>query len=360
MDRRLFLKSSAAAAAVASLPWRQASAESGWRSFEVTTRVELSLPEGDSRVWLPLPLADDTDWHRAFDNSWKGNAARATIARDGKYGVAMLYAEWPAKEASPVIEVTSRFATRDRAVDLSRPAAGAERLGATDQAFFTAPTELIPTDGIVRKTATGIVKGARTDVEKARAIYEWIVENTYRDANVRGCGWGDIKTMLETGHFGGKCGDLNALFVGLSRSVGVPARDIYGIRVASSAYGYKSLGVSSPAISRAQHCRAEFFAQGIGWVPVDPGDVRKVVLEEPPGQLALSDPKVVAARKRLFGSWEMNWLAYNNGHDIALPNSGGPKLPYLMYPNGETGRERLDQHDPDAFRYSISVRELTA
>jgi transglutaminase-like putative cysteine protease len=237
---------------------------------------------------------------------------------------------------------------------------GAERLSAAEQAFYTAPTELIPTDGLVRKTATGIVKNARTDVDKARAIYEWVVENTYRDPKVRGCGWGDIKSMLESGNFGGKCGDLNALFVGLARSVGVPARDLYGIRVASSAHGYASLGVASPAISRAQHCRAEFFAQGVGWVPVDPADVRKVILEEPPGKLAVNDPKVAAARKRLFGSWEMNWLAFNSGHDLALPNSSGPKLPYLMYPNGETGKERLDQLDPDAFRYTISARELKA
>jgi transglutaminase-like putative cysteine protease len=165
--------------------------------------------------------------------------------------------------------------------------------------------------------------------------------------------------MLETGNLGGKCGDLNALFVGLARSVGVPARDVYGIRVAASAHGYRSLGVGTPMISKAQHCRAEFYAQGAGWVPVDPADVRKVVLEEPPGQLAVGDPKVVAARKRLFGSWEMNWLAYNRGHDIVLPHSKGPKLPYLMYPNGETGGERLDQLEPDAFKYSISAREIT-
>ena len=55
----------------------------------------------------------------------------------------------------------------------------------------------------------------------------------------------------------------------------------------------------------------------------------------------------------------MNWLAYNMGHDIALPHSKGPKLPYLMYPNGETGNERLDQLDPDAFTYTISAREIT-
>jgi transglutaminase-like putative cysteine protease len=226
--------------------------------------------------------------------------------------------------------------------------------------FFTAPTDYIPTDGIVRKTAQGIVKGAGSDVAKARAIYEWVVENTFRDPKVRGCGWGDIKSMLETGHLGGKCGDLNALFVGLSRSVGVPARDVYGLRLAPSVHGYRSLGVGTPSVTRAQHCRAEFFAQGRGWIPVDPADVRKVALEEPPGNLALGDPKVDAARKRLFGNWEMNWLAYNMGHDIALPHSAGPKLPYLMYPNGETGGERLDQLDPDAFKYSMSARELTA
>jgi transglutaminase-like putative cysteine protease len=212
----------------------------------------------------------------------------------------------------------------------------------------------------VRDTAADIVRNARSDLQKGRAIYEWVVENTFRDPKVRGCGWGDIKSMLETRNFGGKCGDLNAMFVGLARSVGVPARDVYGVRVARSAHGYASLGVGTPNVSRAQHCRAEFFAQGYGWVPVDPADVRKVVLEEPPGKLAIDDPKVVAARKRLFGSWEMNWLAYNTGHDIALPNSSGPKLPYLMYPNGETGGARLDQLDPDAFKYTLTARAASA
>ena len=113
-------------------------------------------------------------------------------------------------------------------------------------------------------------------------------------------------------------------------------------------------------MKRAAFNAAEFFAQGYGWVPVDPADVRKVVLEEPPGQLALGDAKVVAARKRLFGSWEMNWLAYNMGHDIELPHSSGPKLPYLMYPNGETGGQRLDSLDPDSFKYTITAREAKA
>jgi len=233
------------------------------------------------------------------------------------------------------------------------------RLSAAERSLYTAPTESIPCDGLVRETALlRAAKGARNDLDKGRAIYEWIVENTHRDPRTKGCGTGDVKALLESGNLGGKCADLNALFVGLCRSLGIPARDVYGIRVAPSALGYKSLGVSSSVISKAQHCRAEFFVEGIGWIPVDPADVRKVVLEEPPGNLPLSDAKVEAARKRLFGSWEMNWLAYNVGHDVDLPDSKGPRIAFLMYPNGETGGERLDQLSPDSFKYTITAREV--
>ena len=146
--------------------------------------------------------------------------------------------------------------------------------------------------------------------------------------------------------------------VGMS-SVGVPARDVYGIRVASSKYGYKSLGTASPNVTKAQHCRAEFFARGHGWVPIDPADVRKVVLEEPPGNLPMTDAKVEAARKRLFGSWEMNWLAYNMGHDVKLPYAtNAPKLPYLMYINAEADGELRDQLEPETVRYAITSREI--
>ena len=361
MDRRTFLRTTSAAAAASALPWREALANSGdWRSYEVVTRVEVLKPRGVSHAWIPLPMGQDTDWHKSIGNAWSGNAAQARVASDGKYGASMVHAQWGEGEASPQIEVTSRFMTRDHDVDLTRPGTSAERLTGADRAFYLAATELIPTDGIVRETALDVTRGARTDVEKARAIYEWVVENTFRNPTTRGCGWGDIKSMLETKNLGGKCGDLNAMFVGLARASGVPARDIYGLRVARSKHGYTSLGVSSPNVTRAQHCRAEFFASGYGWVPVDPADVRKVVLEEPPGNLAVKDAKVEAARKRLFGNWEMNWLAYNMGHDVKLPSSKGPKLPYLMYVNAETGGEARDQLDPDTLKYSISARETGA
>src|SRR5882762_9550845 len=151
MDRRAFVISAAAAV----LPWRIAFSQSGWRTFEVTTRAEVDFAEGVSRVWLPLPLAEDTEWHRSLGSAWSGNAPRAEVVRDGEYGVTMLYAEWPAGHAVPRIEVTSKFSTRDRAVDVGRRDANAKALGPAEYTFYTAPTEWIPTDGIVRDTVGG-------------------------------------------------------------------------------------------------------------------------------------------------------------------------------------------------------------
>ena len=164
--------------------------------------------------------------------------------------------------------------------------------------------------------------------------------------------------MLEMGDLGGKCADLNALFVGLVKASGVPARDVYGIRLGKSNLDCRSLGTSSEKVEKAQHCRAEVFLEGFGWVPMDPADIRKVVLEEPPGNLTLSDSKVQGARKRLFGSWEMNWMAYNFAQDVKLPGSSGPALAYFMYPQAETNDGRLDCLDPENFRYEIISREV--
>lgn len=75
--------------------------------------------------------------------------------------------------------------------------------------------------------------------------------------------------------------------------------------------------------------------------------MRKVVLEESPGNRALDDNMVKNARARLFGSWEMNWTAYNFAHDVALPGSKGAPVGFLMYPQAETTEGRLDRFDPD-------------
>ena len=358
MDRRTFLKTTAFGSTLsfARLPDVWAATEANdWRAFEITTLVEIINPSGLTRAWVPLSLGQDTDYHKTLGRTWNGNADVVRAVRDPRYGTAFVAAEWAAGTAAPVLEVVSRIATRNRRVDVSAAPMAAPEDPAVLRRYLE-PSDLIRTDGIVEATALEITASAKTDVEKARALYEWIVDNTFRDPAVKGCGLGDIQTMLETKNLGGKCADLTALFVGFARSVGIPARDVYGIRVADSA-DFKSLGGSGD-ITKAQHCRAEFYLAGHGWVPVDPADVRKVVLEEPPGNLPLDDPKVLKARANLFGAWEMNWMAYNYGNDLKLPGSSGDAIPFLMYPQAESGDARRDSLDPDQFRYGIKSREI--
>jgi transglutaminase-like putative cysteine protease len=366
MNRRGFLKQGLALSAGAlatglpSAPRRALASThpAKWRTFEVVTKVEPAAPSGVTRAWVPVPLMGETDYFKRGGDTWKGNGAVMRLERDPKYDAGFVYTEWPAAEKAPVIEITSRFSTRDRHIDLSKPPAGAAKEDPAVLRTCLEPTALIPTDGIVLETAQQIVKGHSGDLAKARAIYEWVVDNTFRDPKVKGCGLGDIKTMLETRYLGGKCADLNALYVGLARAAGLPARDVYGVRCADSAE-FKSLGKGGD-ITRAQHCRAEVHLTGYGWVPVDPADVRKVVLEEKPGgSLPLTDPAVQKARAKLFGAWEMNWLAYNYAHDLKLPGSGGKPIAFLMYPQAEVANERLDSLDPANFRYTITSKEVS-
>lgn len=364
-DRRDVLKTGATLTLAAALP-RLASAEGifaprpgHWRNFEITTRLEIAQVAGATQAWIPLPSVNEKDWFKSEGSRWTTNG-EAMQVRDLHYGAEMLHVEWAEGEKAPVVEVASKISTQDRAVDLTIPGKSSIELSDAEHAFNTEGTELIPVNGIVKQTSDRIVADKQTEVEKVHAIYEWIVENTFRDPNVRGCGIGDIASMLMTGNLGGKCADLNALFVGLVRAAGIPARDVYGIRVAPSIFGYKALGANSETITKAQHCRAEVFLSGYGWVATDPADVRKAALEEPPGNLAIDNPKVEAARKTLFGAWEGNWLAYNSAHDVALPGSKGPKIGFLMYPQAESGNLRLDCLDADAFKYTIKSKELTS
>jgi len=362
MNRRDFLQSGGIASvslafAKAECLFSQDTTLDHWRTFQVTTRVEVLKTSGTTRIWVPAALISETPFQKTLTNTFNCEGGTAKMVESKTDGLGIIAAEFPAG-VRPILTVTSSIATKDCAVDLSARGA-APKEGRAELEHFLRPTKLLPTDGIVKATASKITEGAKTDVEKARAIYEWIVENTFRNPKTRGCGVGDIRFMLESRDLGGKCADLNALYVGLARAASLPARDVYGIRVAKSEMGYKSLGASSENVTKAQHCRAEVYLGDHGWVPVDPADVRKVVLEEPPGNRQLEDDMVKKARARLFGSWEMNWMAYNFAHDVALPGSNGAPVGFLMYPQAETTEGRLDSLDSDNFKYGITSREIT-
>ncbi len=337
---------------------------SEWVSYEITTEISLDTPQGAAESWIPLPLVLDTDYFKTVSIKPETNFESKSISKiyqTPDRQARMLWTQWDNSSNTHSVKVITIISTRERHLDLDKPNP-ALKLSKIDRQFWTKGTALLPTNGIVLAKALEIInplpKNAN-ELQKAKAVYDWVVDNTHRDPKTRGCGVGDVKLMLETDNLGGKCADINAVYVALVRSIGIPARDVYGIRVADSERGYKSLGRSND-ITKAQHCRAEFYANGYGWVPVDPADVRKVILEES-GGLPVNDVKVVAIREYLWGNWEMNWMPYNYDHDIMLPGSKLGKsgvIGFLMYPQAEAQEGRFDSLDPENFKYKITSRKI--
>ncbi len=328
-----------------------------WRTFEVTTRVDVASIEGQTRVWVPVPSIE-SNWQQSLDTRWLSNGS-SQIMGDGVSGFKMVYASFNQKTSNPFVEVTSIVKTQDRDTDLKIKKKSAAIESTDTLNYYQRATHLLPIDGIVKSTAQKAIGNAKTDLEKTKAIYQWVVSNAWREPKVRGCGEGDIKTMLETGNLGGKCADINALFVGLCRSVGIPARDVYGLRLAPSAFGYKELSGNSTNLKGAQHCRAEVYLQAQGWVAMDPADVAKVMrLETNEWIKNTAHPVVQPVFNGLMGGWEGNWLAWNTAHDVKLPQSKEGALGFFMYPIAENEQGRFDSYAPDSFKYQITAREI--
>jgi transglutaminase-like putative cysteine protease len=198
-------------------PWATESANAQsistarWRTFKVTTQVEVLKPTGPTRVWVPMALVQNTPFQKRVRNTLHCETGRARIVR-GDGGFDLIAAEF-SPGAKPALTVITEVKTRDWTVNLA--AGHGHYHGGSELNAYLKPTKMSPTDGIVKVRAQEITKAATTDLDKARAIYDWIVENTYRKPNTRGCGVGDIRFMLQSGDLGGKCADLNGLYVGL-------------------------------------------------------------------------------------------------------------------------------------------------
>lgn len=357
MDRRRFIKSGSIASGLALLPFARASANpaedsAGWKRFGLTTQVDIAIEHGKTRIWLPIPRAVHGRFQKTIHSAWDGNFTRAALHTEPVYGAQMLYAEFDGK-AGARLQLDSTVAVRDVAIDWKHPGKTPNDPEEVRRHLQSTPSS--PTDGIILETARTIVSGQRTALGKAQAIYDWILDRGARNPTTKGCGTGDVIAMLESGDISGKCADLNGLFVALAKAAGVPARDVYGIRVGESKY-FKSVGKSGD-VTRAQHCRAEFYLAEFGWVPVDPADVLKVALEE---KLPMDSSQIRAERVRQFGAWEGNWVAFNTARDVAMQPPAKAPLEFFMYPRAESEKGVLNPLDPVTFKYAIASMEMKA
>ena len=183
----------------------------------------------------------------------------------------------------------------------------------------------------------------KTVLEKARTIYDWVVDNMYRDPETIGCGTGDVCLLLKKP--GGKCIDISSVYIALCRAAGVPAREVFSVRLSKN---------DQEDITTWQHCWAEFFLPGYGWVTADPADVRKAMLVE---KLELGDAKAKEYREFFWGGIDAQRVVIAQGRDVALnPPQAGQPLNTFGYPYAEVGGQAVDFYKPKGFIYSYSFK----
>lgn len=360
MKRRSFFKLIGASAAVTLFPSISTAAplplsQAKWRGYRLTYQISLPATGKLARLWLPLPDTSDTPYQFTQGSNWSGKVNNAAFYMLPGTQSPVFYADWK-NGGERSVKVSSIIKTAERTVNLQHYRAPAKAVIPQEIRPYLQPTPRIPLDANLKKLAQAVTSqaGAGTPLERARAIYDWVIDNAAYDNSVRGEGNGDIRTMLSQDRVSGKGIDIQSLFVGLARASGIPARVQYGIRISDSSL-HAHLGKSGD-ISSAQHCQAEFYLAGLGWVPVDPSDVVKVMALD---ASADNSELVSQLREKLFGSWEMNWVAFSDRENISLSKvSKVGTLPFFLYPHAEIDGQQQDSLAPESFSYKIASATL--
>ena len=196
---------------------------------KVTFDVNLKDAEKAEKaeLWLPYPLSDANQ--TITDMDIKSDGARIGVESDPKSGAVYLHAVWTKPGKTPKLTMSfnldSHYA-KNMNIEETMDGFPAEVLK------YLKATPSLPIDqGFCAEASTPIKDDAKI-LERAKKVYNWVLENTFRDENVReGCGLGlPIRTISEK-EGGGKCADISSVFVALARASGIPTRDVYGLRV---------------------------------------------------------------------------------------------------------------------------------
>ena len=309
-------------------------------TFEVVIKVDMSDQplKGEANLWLPYPVS--TRYQQITDIDIKGTFNAYGIYAEPRFGNMLLYAAWPQNAKEKTLFLRFKVKRDER----TTPGLFDLKKGCIDRGFF-APflkgCRLAPLTPEIVDLARQITQGKTTVMQKARAIYDWICDNMERDPSIKGCGSGNVRILLHKKK--GKCVDIHSVFVTLLKGAGVPAREVFGLRLPRHE--------GTVEINTWQHCWAEFYVPGAGWVAADPADYLKALLEK---RLSSNAPEAKALKEYYFGQIDPYRVRLSIGRDITLnpPQKSGP-INYLMYPYAEIGGDPVDYLDQSAFAYSI-------
>ncbi|MBU1052497.1 MAG: transglutaminase-like domain-containing protein [Proteobacteria bacterium] len=309
----------------------------GIPSGNLTFTITPSITDGnkDVKLWAPYPMSDE--FQTITNMKIAGNYQESAIYRDPVSEAVYLYAAWTKPVDKPLCVMSFHISQKDRK-NANLKDSG-KKYPELVLKYLESTDEIPANDPEMKKIAQKTIKGKKGTLEKAKAIYDWVVQNTFRDPDVKGCGLGLPHRTIEQCKGGGKCADISAVFVTLARAAGIPARDVYGLRLALPKDG---------DVTSSFHCWAEFYLPGTGWVMVDPADVRKMILVH---KLELND--AMDWYKFFWGGDDLFRLVLeNNSRGVSLYKAE-QKISYFMYPAAQVDGKMLNYFDAAGFSYKV-------
>lgn len=271
------------------------------------------------RLWLPFPPNNDD---QQVSNITVRSDVPTSVNHEDEYGNQVLSLAVFAPGQQPIrVELqfdVLRREHRNAGAAAGKPVGPAVLAQKIDPRWLQ-PDALTPIDGKVLELALETTRGRESRLEQLRAIYDYTVSTLKYDKTGFGWGRGDIAYACDAKR--GNCTDFHAVFIGLCRARGIPARFEIGF----------SLPTDQPAGPIAgYHCWAAGYIPEFGWVPVDCSEAQK-------------HP---AMREYFFGAHDENRVTFSIGRDLRLnPAQRGKCLNFFIYPYAEIDGRPHDQVD---------------
>ncbi len=283
----------------------------GVDEFEFVYRVKLPAITNEARLWLPLATSDT--FQRV---EIKGITAPEPWREleEHKYGNKVLFLNAGSVDSGKRVEIRYHVKRFEKAAYAVREPKAQAYLG---------PERLVPTNETFRAIAEQVTRGKTTDLARAHALYDHVIEKL-RYAKY-GPGWGRGDAVYACDARSGNCSDFHAYFIALARTLGIPARFAIGAAIPSER---NEGGIDG------YHCWAEFFADG-KWVPVDISEANK--------NSSLAD--------YYFGHHQANRFELSKGRDLVVePEPASGPINLLAYPVMEINGERVRVQTEFLFR----------
>ena len=265
----------------------------GEDEFEFLYSVKLPKITGPARMWLPWPASDE---FQTVEVKSVSDIGSRRVLTDRNHGNKVLLVELTPADSLKRFDI--RF-------QVKRIEMAAYKALEPDPQKHLKPERLVPADQNFQTIARGVTEGSTSDIMKARALYDHVMERVRYMKY--GPGWGKGDAVYACNARTGNCTDFHSYFIALARAVDIPARFAIGAAIPSER---NDGGIDG------YHCWAEFYADGKWW-PVDISEA----------------DKYSSLSTYYFGHHPANRFEFSRGRDLAVePGPSSGPINFLAYP----------------------------